>query len=63
MLGRFKMIEYRGNVKLMEETLSDGSKVYDINIGDAVSIHAVDEKEAWEVFRYLSGKSISVWMD
>lgn len=63
-MGPYKLIDHRGEVKIFEETLSDGSKVYDVVIGrSAVVIHAVDDKEAVEIFSYLSGKSITVFSD
>lgn len=55
------VLDRRGNVSLVRETLSDGSYAYDVILGQCdVIIHAIDDKDAMEIFRFLSPKSITV---
>ena len=46
----------------MEETLSDGSKVYDVNVGN-VLFHLADYAEAVELFRKISVVALTVCDD
>lgn len=57
-----RFIDCRGAVKLLERTLSDGSFVYDVEIGSlSAIIHCVDESDAINTFTFLSSKSITVF--
>lgn len=59
-MGIRKLIQVRGLVRLFEETLSDGSRVYDIGFGcSGIYIHAMDEREAREIFNFINAKSIT----
>lgn len=46
-----------GNLRLIEETLTDGSTVYDVYVGDQ-RIICSDELEAKAVFSFLNSKTI-----
>jgi hypothetical protein len=46
-----------GNLRLIEETLPEGSTVYDVYVGDQ-KIICSDEIEANAVFSFLKGKTI-----
>ena len=48
---------YNGTLKFIEETLSDGSKVYNVGVG-TVSINCSDEFEALQLFDRLSNFTI-----
>lgn len=55
-----KTVATRNSVQLIEETLTDGSTVYDVAIGDAVTFHASSDVEASELFRKLSALSFTI---
>ena len=46
-----------GNLRLVEETLTDGSVVYDVYVGDQ-RIICCDELEAKAAFSFLNSKTI-----
>ena len=60
-----KVLDIRGGVKLLEETLSDGSKVYDVSLygtnDPVLSFHAESLDEGIRLFKILSASSFTVY--
>jgi hypothetical protein len=51
-----KTIEHGRTANVVEETLTDNSKVYDVRLGEH-SIHCVEKDDAYELFALLEDES------